>query len=385
LSKIKVLQVIRQGKIGGGESHVIDVVRYLDKHRFEVEVLSFTDGPMVETLAELGIKCHVIHTERPFDFLIWRKVSVLIRKLKVDIIHAHGTRATSNVFSSAKSLGLPLIYTVHGWSFHSGQSVLVKKLRVLSEKFLLKVADQVINVSNSNRRSGVNCLGNYKSVVICNGIDLGKFDFSISKDYDLLESMGIDPTKTIIGAINRITYQKNPEGLIRGFHQAIKQKSNIHLLVVGDGEMLESAKSLVKELKLSSNVTFAGSRKGVPELLAAIDIFCLASFWEGLSLGLLEAMAMKKAIVATQVDGTSEVLQHESNGLLFEPGDDQSLGSLIVKLVEDSGLRSRLGENAFELIQENHEAAAMVKLIENEYLILSPNATSKEESNTQVY
>jgi len=100
--KIRVLQAIRQGQVGGGETHVLDLVQQMDKERFETEILSFTEGPMVDKLRNLGYTVHVISTLRPFDITVWTKVNALIRKGNFDIVHAHGTRAASNVFAATR-------------------------------------------------------------------------------------------------------------------------------------------------------------------------------------------------------------------------------------------------------------------------------------------
>ena len=104
--KIKILETIRQGQVGGGETHVLDLVRKLDKNLFDVDVLSFTDGPMVDTLNALGINTYVIKTEKPFDVGVWGMVSNFITDGGYHIIHAHGTRAASNVFYSANKLNI---------------------------------------------------------------------------------------------------------------------------------------------------------------------------------------------------------------------------------------------------------------------------------------
>src|SRR5215475_10720045 len=122
--KIRVLECIRQGKIGGGESHLLNLVEYLDKDRFEPVVLSFTQGPMIDRLQEMGVGTDVIYTEKPFDVTKWGKVKGLLKEKKVDLIHAHGTRAASNVLWAARSLGIPVVYTIHGWSFHQDQRTL---------------------------------------------------------------------------------------------------------------------------------------------------------------------------------------------------------------------------------------------------------------------
>src|SRR5215831_11294610 len=134
--KIRVLETIRQGKIGGGESHLLDLVENLDKSIFEPVVLSFTDGPMINRLQSMGIPTHIIHTERPFDFTKWGKVKQFLQDEKIELVHAHGTRANSNVIWASRKLGLPVVYTIHGWSFHDDQPFLLKKLRVMGEKYL---------------------------------------------------------------------------------------------------------------------------------------------------------------------------------------------------------------------------------------------------------
>src|SRR3954467_11421580 len=123
--KIKVLQCIRQGQIGGGESHLLSLVEHLDKDRFEPVVLSFTDGPMINRLKEMDIPVHIIPTTKPFDFTKWKEVKRLLQKEKVQLVHAHGTRANSNVLWAARSLCIPVIYTIHGWSFHPDQGKIV--------------------------------------------------------------------------------------------------------------------------------------------------------------------------------------------------------------------------------------------------------------------
>src|SRR5215467_9758504 len=174
--KIKILETIRQGLIGGGETHLLSLVENLDREKFDPVVLSFTDGPMVEQLTRMNVPVHVIATEKPFDILVWRKVKAFIEDQKVDVIHAHGTRAASNVLWSAKRLKIPIIYTVHGWSFHDDQNPLTKKIRISAEKYLTSKTDFNISVSASNRETGKKNFGEFESAVILNGVDRSKFN-----------------------------------------------------------------------------------------------------------------------------------------------------------------------------------------------------------------
>ena len=174
--KIKVLECIRQGQIGGGESHLLSLVENLDKSRYEPVVLSFTDGPMIDRLKQMNIPVHVIPTTRPFDITKWRTVKKFIEEQKVSLVHAHGTRAASNVLQAAQSLKLPLIYTIHGWSFHPDQQPLVRRIRILGEKYLTSRSSLNISVSASNQQTGKDEMGKgFNSVVVNNGIDLRKF------------------------------------------------------------------------------------------------------------------------------------------------------------------------------------------------------------------
>ncbi len=153
-NKIRILETIRQGQIGGGESHLLSLVENLDKDRYEPVVLSFTEGPMVDRLKEMGIQTEVIYTEKPFDFSKWKRVKAFIEANNIQLVHAHGTRANSNVFWATKKLKLPLVYTIHGWSFHDDQNPLIKKVRVMGEQLLTNKSDINISVSASNQQSG---------------------------------------------------------------------------------------------------------------------------------------------------------------------------------------------------------------------------------------
>ena len=174
--KIKVLESIRQGQIGGGESHLLSLVENLDRTKFEPVVLSFTDGPLIDRFKEMGVESHVIYTERPFHFSKWKSVKNFLEEQQVDIVHAHGTRANSNILWAARSLNIPVIYTVHGWSFHPDQKPWVRSIRIMGEKYLTSKTDLNISVSSSNQQTGKHYIKSFDSVVVNNGIDQKKFD-----------------------------------------------------------------------------------------------------------------------------------------------------------------------------------------------------------------
>lgn len=364
--KIKILETIRQGQVGGGETHVLDLVRKLDKNLFEVEVLSFTDGPMVDALNALGINTYVIETERPFDISIWGTVSQFIADGGYHIIHAHGTRAASNVFYSAKKLNIPMIYTVHGWSFHNNQNMLVRKVREFSESFLTKRAATTITVSESNKNDGIEKFNLKRAKVIYNGIDSKKFN--PDADYtDIRAEFGIPEDKTLVGYLVRMTAQKDPFTMVRAIKKVSETNKNIMFLMVGNGELLDATKKLAAELEVLNQIVFSNFRNDIPAILHAIDIYCLPSLWEGMPIGMLEAMAMGKACIATSVDGTKELVNDGVNGLLINTKDADMLAKHIINLHLHPEKRVALGNNAKDYISKNFSLTEMVSKIEKLY------------------
>ncbi len=369
---VKILITIRQGKIGGGESHVLDLVKHLDRTKYDPIVLSFTDGPMIDLLNQWGVKTRIIFTERPFNFFLWKKVYHFLVEENVKLVHAHGTRANSNVFWAAKKLKLPIVYTVHGWSFHQDQTFFIRKLREAGERLLISKADLTICVSNNNYQDGINKVGLQRSVIINYGIDLEKFN-PHKKYNNLKEELNIAPDETLVGYIARITVQKDPRTLVMAIAEVLKSTSKIKFLVVGNGDLKESMVNLAQQLKVESHVIFQDFRQDTPNLLSGIDIYCLPSLWEGLPIGLLEAMTMEKAVVATPVDGTKEAVKDGFSGILVPQQSPQELAKALIHLHENKHLIKLYGENARKSIEQRFEVKRMVREIEDVYNNLLPD------------
>lgn len=369
--KIKVLQGIRQGKVGGGESVLLSLAENINKEKFDPVVLSFTDGPMVDQLKVMGIPVHVIPTEKPFDRSVWKRVQQLMVDEQIDLAHAHGTRAASNMFWAAKKSGLPLIYTCHGWSFHQDQNVLKKRIRIWGEKFLTKKAAVNICVSHANREEGRRLFGNsFDPVVIQNSIDSKKFDPQ-KKYRDVRRELNICESALLLGFIARFTWQKQPLVLIRAFADVLSDVPGARLLMVGDGEEKDEALSLINELGLKDKITLISFRSDVPDVLAAIDIFILPSLWEGLPVALLEAMSMAKPIIATDVDGTAEVIEDGISGYLIKTENlKENLAVAIAEMCRDKPLREKLSSGARNRITRHYNVRSMTEKNEEIYLQL---------------
>lgn len=367
MKKIKILHTIRQGKIGGGESHVLDLVTHMDQSKFESIVLAFTDGPMVESLKKRGITTEVIYTEKPFNFSIWKQVTQCIKRHEIDLVHAHGTRAFSNVFYSANKLNIPIIYTVHGWSFHPNQPYLVQRIREKSERFLTARAHKTICVSKSNQQSGISRLKLKRSVVIYNAVNLEKFSPQ-RKFKDLRKEFGIDKNKIVIGYIVRMTAQKDPFTMLKAMQKICESKEDIILLMVGDGELKSKAIQLAKNLKIEDRVIFESFRTDIPDVLNAIDVYCLPSLWEGFPIGIIEAMAMHKPVVVTPVDGSSELVTDRETGLLVETKNEVDLAQAVIELNDNPALRNQIIVKASEFVNAHFGISQLVQKVEDNYI-----------------
>ena len=339
----------------------------MDRSVFDPVVLSFTDGPMISRLKNLGVKTTVIHTKKPFDVRKWSSIKKWMQGEKFDLIHAHGTRANSNVLWAAKSLNIPVIYTIHGWSFHDDQNAFVKKIRVLGEKYLTSKSTINISVSQSNKETGQKHFNGFQSVVVNNGID-GKI-FNPDKNYkDIRTELNIPVNAKLVLFLARFTHQKQPLVLLKSFIEAVKKDPSLFLLMVGDGEQKNEAVELLKASGASKNILLLPFRQDVPDLLATADIFVLASLWEGLPIALLEAMAMGKAIIATKVDGTKEILTHKENGYLIDIENLQNnLENALLDVGSDQALRNKMEKSARNTVKDRFNAVTMTEQIQKIY------------------
>jgi glycosyltransferase involved in cell wall biosynthesis len=147
----------------------------------------------------------------------------------------------------------------------------------------------------------------------------------------------------------------------------LEKTNNVVLLMVGDGDLKEDAMQLAKELKLGDNIIFQPFRSDIPDLLHAIDIYCLPSLWEGFPIGILEAMAMKKAVLASPVDGTKELVEHNKTGILVEPGKPEELADAILLLHENIELRQKLAYQAYTYVKTNFGLERLVNEVQGVY------------------
>lgn len=355
MNKIKVLEVIRQGEIGGGESHVLDLVSGFDKNLITPIVMAFTNGHMIETLTQQCIKCYIVETQSAFDYKVQNKIIEIIKQENINLIHAHGSRAASNMIWAAKRLKKPLVYTVHGWSFHQDQPYWIQKLRAWSEKIICKCCQQVICVSESNKLSGKKAFNLNSCQVIENGINLERFNYH-GNNKNLRNQFGFSEDDILVGLIARITLQKDPLTFIQGIALAHKQNPRIKGLVIGEGDMKDEIVEYIKQHQMDSYIHTTPFRTDVPDILNTIDIYCLPSLWEGLSIALLEAMAMKKPVIVTPTDGCKELIINGNNGLVVNFKSPDEIAHACLQYINTPTLIQKCTNTAYKMVEERFNA-----------------------------
>jgi glycosyltransferase involved in cell wall biosynthesis len=233
----------------------------------------------------------------------------------------------------------PILFTEHGRHFPDYP----RPKRIFANRFLLKPTDRVTAVGNyvrqlliANERIAPN-----RITVVHNGIDPDRFASTDRTQARQLLSLADD--ELAILHVARFHPVKDHATALRAFSRIVTQSPRARLILVGDGAQRPTIEALVRELSLHHHVRLLGVRDDIPQLLLAADLFILTSLSEGISVTLLEAMAARLPIAATDVGGNSEVVDHNHTGLLSPRSDDQALASNLLTLLNDPALRQRMG------------------------------------------
>lgn len=377
--KIRILQVLASGAVGGGTTHLLSLVGGLDPERFELHVAASDDGPLLGDLARFGIRVHAVPMTRKLNPLAVLRLWGIILRERIDQVHFHGTRAGLAACPAALLSGRPRIYTVHGWSFHPRGSALLERLARALERGIASASQRVICVGESDRNLGLRLgvLAERQSRVIPNGVLPEAF---LPREEDRLavrQELGLDEDGVLVSVFGRLTEQKGQKTLLEAASRLPGR--NLRFMLVGDGEDREMLERFAQDRGLGDRVIFTGFRSDVPRLLAATDVVVLPSLWEGLPICLLEAMAARRPVVATAVDGSVEVVLPGETGLLVPPEHPQALAEAIAFMVDHPEARSRFGAHGQERVHQRFSLSEMLRATGEVYLELASGRAIAEK------
>ena len=333
-----------------------------DPARFAVSLVGLKrPEPASQLLADQGIP--VTHLGRgPFDPRLLSDVVSLVRRLDARILHVHGYAASNFGRLAARLTGARLVLHEH---FADPK---LPGYQALADRALAGLTDRAIAVSGSTREFLVRSrfVPAPRVRLIWNGAPLDEFA-AVPRERGLRvrRELELPEDGLLIGAIGRLSAQKGHRYLLEAA-ALLLPRHPFWLLIAGDGDLLEPLREQARALGIADRVRFAGHRADVPDLLGAIDVLCISSNYEGTPLTLFEAMAAGKAVVSTSVDGCREVLEDGTNGLLVPPREPQALAAALGRVLQDAGLRRRLGENAL-VASRRYDVTTCVRQIQDLY------------------
>ncbi len=211
-----------------------------------------------------------------------------------------------------------------------------------------------------------------KSTAILNGIDIDSLATggrnSNGWSNDLRKELGIHENSLITSVVGRLHRQKGHEVLIKAVSRIVNKTSKIQVLFVGDGPLKEELQNMIAEYRLQKTILLLGNRIDINDILGISDVFVLPSLWEGLPNAILEAMAAKLPVIATDVGGTKEVVVDGKTGLLVPPGDVDSLEKCLYWMIQDAEKREEMGKVGYQRILDNFTLKINIDKFESLYL-----------------
>jgi glycosyltransferase involved in cell wall biosynthesis len=218
-----------------------------------------------------------------------------------------------------------------------------------ADRLLARLAHRAIAVSGSTREFLIRerHVPEARVRLIWNGVPLDEFaPLPAAAGAAVRAELGMPQDSLLVGSIGRLSEQKGHRYLLEAARIVLERNPRVRFLVVGDGDLAAPLREQATRLGISGAVTFAGHRADVPAVLAAVDLLCISSTYEGTPLTLFEAMASAKAIVSTAVDGCREVVDDGETGLLVPPRDPAALAQALDRVLGDRSLRERLAMGA---------------------------------------
>ncbi len=238
------------------------------------------------------------------------------------------------------------------------------KIRLLMrmKRASLRRTDVTVTVSESNRHFLLATFGGSlqgEVLTIPNGIDIHKFDPGMARTYQNPDIPAREQASYVITTVAALNNQKGHEHLIRAVPKVLARYPDAAFLFVGDGHLRPYLQAIVEDLGLSRNIHFLGERHDVPAILAVSDLFVLPSLFEGMPLSVIEAMAAGRPVVATDVDGTAEVVQDGVTGILVPPKDSEALAAGILRVLADADMRRDFGIRARSRVETFYSRESM--------------------------
>jgi glycosyltransferase involved in cell wall biosynthesis len=370
-------------KVGGAERSLLDLLKFLDKEKYHPIVTFPSQGRLMWELEKMGVETKVVafHPEisklsrengnRCFHQLLsipWYlpptiiKMARFVRSRHIDLIITNGMKCHLLGSMVSSITGAKLIW-------HLRDLIEMGWLRWMVGSMARFFPDMIITNSHA---VGSIVSNNGRKETVYNGIDLARFDPGLAGG-KIRSEFKVGRDTKLIGTIGHFAPLKGYEELINAMGEIVREGYDVKLVLVGDDiyphskSYKEKLLSLADSTGLRDRIILAGFREDIPELLAAFDIFVLPSRSEGFGRVNLEAMAMGKPVISTNIGGIPEVVLDGVTGILVPPGDSQALSQAIMTLLNDPHLRESMRREGRKRAEERFTLRGHVQRIQEIY------------------
>jgi glycosyltransferase involved in cell wall biosynthesis len=327
-----------RGTGGGPEKTILLGTAATDRSKYEITVCYLRDQRdevfSIHQWAErLGVEYIELRERHSLDWAIWPRLRQIVRQRRIDIIHAHDYKTNLLALTAASLEGIVPLSTVHGYTGHSWRE---RCVYYPADKRVLAWFPRLVAVSSEIRRELVRCGAQPRRIdVVLNGIDHRLFVRKPEQRARMRHQLHLSDEHLVIGTVGRLEPQKRFDLLIDAVARVLPCRRNVRLLIAGDGSSRELLARCIHQRSLGDAVRLLGHREDIQDFHHALDLFVQSSTYEGTPNAVLEAMALESPVVATDVGGTSELIEHEVHGLLVPPGDSDALAGAIQRALDD--------------------------------------------------
>jgi len=370
-SKIKVIQIIADSSLGGGPRHVLDLIKNIDKEKFEVYVICPGGYLSAEAKQLKGVTVYNVQMRTKFDWVALWNIKKTINLIRSEhdpfgplIIHTHGSRA-GLLGRLASPFHAKKVYTEHRFDdeFHLKNPVnewVQKKMLAIQNHR----SDLIIAVSASVKEYlfKARMASPEKVVVIPNGIDLQNTKYKMQNTVKSAKA-------PIIGTVGNLNFQKGQAYLIQAMPEVLKKYPLASLEIIGEGEERKILEAEIKRLNLEKHVTLFGYKNNDWQYMQQWSVFALPSVAETFGIVILEAMNIGLPVVATRVGGVPDIISHRKNGILVEPKNEKALARSILEVLGSPALAAKLKRAGLERVKD-FDWKEIIQRIEKEYLEL---------------
>jgi glycosyltransferase involved in cell wall biosynthesis len=354
---LRVCHVSLTLKTGGLERLLADFARCHDRSACQMEFLAIREtGRFADIIRDADCRVHTLSPAGRFGQV--RQMAQLFRDGGFDVVHTHNTYPHLYATLAARWAGVPVvIQTRHGQRAGHGWKSSVQY------RWAAKLVDRVVAVSHDAAELTVQTDGipPHQVQTIWNGIDLDEFDF---------RGPGKEPVAI---SVARLSAEKDFPTLLHAMNLARKEVPELKLRLIGDGPERARLEALARELKLTDGVEFRGDCRDVPQQLAGAAMYVSSSVTEGISLTLLEAMAVGLPVIATAVGGNPEIVEDGLTGRLAPASDPEKLAAALVHLSRRPDLWRTWGQAGRERVETHFNVRRMVDDYQNLYAQLVAN------------